>query len=391
MTTVLEHDLIGRLAAGLPRSPSQINGLHESDAELIRLPGSDLVLALTTDALAEEIASGLYADPWLIGWMLVTVNASDLAAVGADPLGLLVCETLPPDADPEWIAALQRGIADAAVAHGLPVLGGDTNAGAVPHLAATAVGLVRGRLLTRCGARPGDLLFASGPLGAGGAYALSRLAARGGTNPAEAGPRRVQPVNGRGPHVALATDEAEGLLQQDPTNDDTNDGSAPAVSFQPTARLREGALLREVASACMDTSDGAIATMDELMMRNGVGFRIESPVEAWTDPAALSAAYAAALPPWMLHAGPHGEFELLFTVPPERVQALDDAAGAIGWHPLCLGVATTGPGLTAAHAGGYGSLDATRIRNLFTECGGNPRRYLEELRNIQWPMSNDRQ
>jgi thiamine-monophosphate kinase len=337
MTTVLEHDLIGRLAAGLPRSSSQINGLHESDAELVRLPGSDLVLALTTDALAEEIATGLYADPWLIGWMLVTVNASDLAAVGADPLGLLVCETLPPDADPEWIAALQRGIADAAVAHELPVLGGDTNAGAAPHLAATAVGLVRGRPLTRCGARPGDLLFASGPLGAGGAYALARLLAPGG---------------------------------------------GTTVPFRPTARLREGALLREVASACMDTSDGAIATMDELMTRNGVGLRIERSVEAWTDPAALSAANAAAIPPWFLHAGPHGEFELLFTVRPERVQALDNAAGAIGWPPLQLGSVTAEPGLVVAHAGGYRTLDATGIRNLFGECGGDPGRYLRELRGM---------
>jgi thiamine-monophosphate kinase len=370
MTGVLEHQLIGRLAAGLPRSPSQINGLHESDAELVRLPGTDLVLALTTDALAEEIATGLYADPWLMGWMLVTVNASDLAAVGADPLGLLICETLPPDADAGWIAALQRGIADAAVAHQLPVLGGDTNAGATPHLAATAVGVVRGRPLTRCGARAGDLLYASGPLGMGGAFALSKLA---------------------GPHVALATDGAEGLLQQDPANDDADDGGAPAVPFRPTARLREGALLRAVASACMDTSDGAIATMDELMTLNGVGLRIESPVDAWTDPAALAAARAFDIPPWMLHAGPHGEFELLFTVPAERVPALDGAAGRIGWHPLRLGIATTGPGLTAAHAGGYESLDATRIRNLFTECGGNPRRYLEGLRNIQWPMSNGQQ
>jgi hypothetical protein len=118
MTAVLEHQLIARLAAGLPRSPAQINGLHESDAELLRLPGSDLVLALTTDALAEELASGLYRDPGLIGWMLVTVTASDLAAVGADPLGLLICETLPPGADGDWIAALQRGIADASVAYG---------------------------------------------------------------------------------------------------------------------------------------------------------------------------------------------------------------------------------------------------------------------------------
>jgi thiamine-monophosphate kinase len=342
VTTLLEHQLIGRLAARLPRSPWQINRLHESDAELVRLPGSELVLAITTDALAEEIATGLYADPWLIGWMLVTVNASDLAAVGADPLGVLICETLPPDADDAWVAALQRGIGDAAAAHDLPVLGGDTNAGATPHLAATAVGLIPGRPLTRCGARPGDLVFASGPLGGGGAYALERLAA---------------------PH-ALAS-----------------------IPFQPRARLHEGALLREVASACMDTSDGAIATLDELMTRNGVGFQIDAPVETWTDCTALAVAGAARIPPWMLHAGPHGEFELLFTVPPARGAELLRAAAGIGWAPLRLGAATDEPTLAMAVGAGACQVDSRRIRNLFTECDGDPARYLRALRNVQQGMT----
>jgi thiamine-monophosphate kinase len=266
--------------------------------------------------------------------MLVTVNASDLAAVGADPVGLLICETLPPDASDEWIAALQRGIAEAAEAHGLPVLGGDTNAGRAPHLAATAVGLVHGRVLTRCGARPGHLLFASGPLGAGGAYALTRLVAP---------------------------------------------GNASGASFQPIARLREGALLRHIASACMDTSDGAIATLDELMIRNGVGLRIESPVEAWTEPGAIAVVRTRGLSPWMLHAGPHGEFELLFTVAAEHEQRLHAVAGTIGWHPIRLGTVTLEPGLVVTGTDGSRRLDATAIRNLFAECGGDVGRYVREL------------
>jgi thiamine-monophosphate kinase len=334
MTPVLEHVLIGRLAAGLPRSPAQLNGLHESDAELVRLPGGDLVLALTTDALAEEIATGLYADPWLIGWMLVTVNASDLAAVGAEPLGLLLCETLPPGADGDWIAALQRGIADASGAYGLPVLGGDTNAGRAPHLAATAVGLLTGQPVTRCGARAGDLLFASGPLGTGGAYALAQL---------------MRP------------------------------GSAAEVPFRPLARLAEGRALRGIASACMDTSDGAIATLDELMARSGVGFRLEAPLSEWTDPVALATIRAAGLPPWMLHAGPHGEFELLFTVPLARIDQLHRAGQAADWQPLLLGLATAEPGLRVPRAGGCRALDTTAIRNLFAECGGGVREYVSAL------------
>ncbi|MGD8867883.1 MAG: AIR synthase related protein, partial [Gemmatimonadales bacterium] len=111
--TSREIVLIERLAGTLPRSPLLLNGLCESDAELIRLPGTDMALALTTDAIAEEIAAGLYNDPYLIGWMVVMVNASDLAAVGAEPLGILLNETLPGVVDPAYVERLQSGIRNA--------------------------------------------------------------------------------------------------------------------------------------------------------------------------------------------------------------------------------------------------------------------------------------
>ncbi|MDH4043629.1 MAG: thiamine-phosphate kinase [Gemmatimonadota bacterium] len=339
MTAVLEHALIGRLAAALPRSPRQINRLHESDAELVSLPGSELILAVTTDALVEELATGLYDDPWHIGWMLVTVNASDLAAVGAEPLGLLLCESLPSDTSAEWIAALQRGIGDASLVTGLPVLGGDTNSAPTPHLAGTAIGLVSGLPpLTRCGCRAGDLLYASARLGTGGAFALTRL---------------LPGIAGHG-----------------------------AFPFRPTARIAEGQLLRGRATCCMDTSDGAIATLDELMTRNDVGFLLDVPVPEWTNRRATAVAHAAGLPPWMLHAGPHGEFELLFTVPPDREADLVHTAATIGWDPVRIGMAVPEHTLSFHLDGAPRSIDARRIRNLFTECGGDARQYVAQLAQV---------
>ncbi|MBP1657895.1 MAG: hypothetical protein H6Q31_2496 [Bacteroidetes bacterium] len=155
ITDIRENAAIASLAESFSRSPRQLNGLQESDAELIRL-NSGTILALTTDAIAEEIASGLYADPWLAGWMAVMVNFSDLAAVGAEPLGILIAETLPAD------------ISDACIACESHVLGGDTNAGRVLHITGTAVGIITsGRPLTRVGIRPDDLIFSTGPLGEG--------------------------------------------------------------------------------------------------------------------------------------------------------------------------------------------------------------------------------
>jgi thiamine-monophosphate kinase len=343
MTDVLEHALIERLAAGLPRSALQLNALHESDAELLRLPGTGMVLAVTTDGLAEELATGLYRDPELIGWMLVTVNASDLAAVGAEPLGIVLCETLPPDVDPSWIVGLQAGVRAGSAATGLAVLGGDTNMSPTTNLTATALGLIRdGRPLTRCGCAPGDVLFASGSLGLGSAFALLQLK----------------------PELKHAM----------------------PLAYRPAARLCEGRLLRGYASCCMDTSDGAIATLDELMRRNAVGFRLETDVTAWTCEPAVTLARAVGLSPWVMHAGPHGEFELLFAIPAGREPAFLAHARRIGWEPLRLGRATREPGAQLVLDGHPATVDTGRVRNLFAEAHGDIERYIGLLvREVSLP------
>ena len=108
--SLLENQLLRQIGNPFPRSPEQRNQLLESDAELIRMADGS-TLALTTDCIAEEIQTGLYSDPEHIGWMTVAVNMSDLAAVGARPLGLLLSESLPPGFPSEKLIALQNGIA----------------------------------------------------------------------------------------------------------------------------------------------------------------------------------------------------------------------------------------------------------------------------------------
>lgn len=330
-----ETALIDRLAAGFPRSPLQYNARHESDAELLRLPGTETVLALTIDGIADEIDAGLYRDAYLVGWMTVIASASDLAAVGAAPLGVLVSETLPHGFGPQQVAELQRGITEACRAAELPVLGGDTNRGVRLETTACAVGLIRsGPPLTRVGCAPGDRLLASGALGLGAAFAL--LALRG-------------------------------------------DASAAArLKYQPRPRIREGQLLRGVATCCMDTSDGALTTLDELMRLNGLGCRIERPVAELLHPEARRVAEAAGIPPWMLLAAPHGEFELVFTVPADRAAGFQAAARSHGWDPLDLGSVVLAPGLELA-VEGCRTIDTRRVRDLFAEAGGSVERYIAEL------------
>jgi len=337
LNDILENSFIQRLAASLPRSPLQQNGLQESDAELIRLPGTSSVLAITTDSIVEEIESGLYEDPYLIGWMTVMVNASDLAAVGADPVGILLNETLPPAASEDFLVRLQEGIRDACSATGLAVLGGDTNFASRLQMGASAVGIVPdARPTTRIGCQPGDILVASGPLGLGNAYAFVQLGRAWRSLPS-------------------------------------------SVPFMPKARVWEGRLLREFASCCMDTSDGAFATLDQLMRLNNTGFVLESKLEEFLHPVALDITGAAALPPWLTLAGPHGEFELLFTIPPERTGAFMETASTVGWTPLVIGKVVEEPGVWFTQEEKKVYVDTGRIRNLSLHTDGDIHDYIHQL------------
>jgi thiamine-monophosphate kinase len=335
---IREHALVEQLVSHLPRCAGQRNGLFESDAELVQVnEGTSLALAVTTDAIVEEIESGLYADPFLIGWMTVMANMSDLAAVGAEPLGLLIAETLPHDMLPSDRRALQEGIRDAALVVGTGVLGGDTNVGSHLHMTGTAIGIVRGgNAMSRVGCRVGDLVYATGPLGIGNAFAAATFMHTPGDPP----------------------------------------------RFRPRARIREGLFLRTFATSCMDTSDGLFATLDQLGRLNGIGFHLDQDWEGKIAPEARELALRAGLPPWMLLCGPHGEFELLFTVPSDVEQKMIESAASERlplWH---LGTVTEEPGVTLPRGGHFTPVALAAVQNREVRAASEVSSFLDFLRDI---------
>ncbi|HZO34176.1 MAG TPA: thiamine-phosphate kinase [Gaiellaceae bacterium] len=122
-------------------------------------------IVLTQDALVEGVHFVLDRLTWRdLGWRAAVVNLSDLAASGAAPLGLLVTLAAPPDTAVADVIELYEGMRET----GVPVVGGDTTAAAAVTLSVTAAGRSE-RVPGRGGARPGDILVVSGPLGAAGA------------------------------------------------------------------------------------------------------------------------------------------------------------------------------------------------------------------------------
>jgi len=136
-----------------------IVGVEHDAAEL------DGGLVVTQDALVENVHFRL---DWLgfrdLGWRAAAVNLSDLAASGAVPIGLVVTLAAPRWTRVEDVVELYEGLAET----GVPVVGGDTSAGDTIVLSVTALG-VSERVPGRAGARAGDALVVTGPLGASGA------------------------------------------------------------------------------------------------------------------------------------------------------------------------------------------------------------------------------
>lgn len=337
-----EDRFVESLVRGFTRSPRQLNGPHESDAELIRLPGSDAVLAVTVDQIVEEVRAGLYADPFLLGWMTVTASASDLAAVGAEPLGAVIAQTFPPDLRPGFRDRLQRGIARAADAFRLPVLGGDTGFDAVLSTSATALGMIPdGAPLTRQGAAAGHRVLATGPMGLGSVFAWTAL--RGEVLP----------------------------------------------DFLPRARMDAGTLARGIASAACDTSDGFLAACDLLLPAEGLDLVLEADPAVCLHPEARRLARRLDIPEWTLLAGPHGEFELVLAVPENAVPRLCREAKTQGIPLLDLGCFRPGSGsvrIPWANA----AVDPVCVRDLHARAATDPAAFLRLLAGSARPLRTSR-
>lgn len=334
---IIKNKSFENIVRRFARSALQQKYFHESAAELIKFPGNNLALAITMDSLVEEIETGIYGDPYLIGWMTVMANASDLAAIGASPLGIIISQTFLPDISEAFKNDLQHGIEDACKACYMSVLGGDSHFSSRMEMTGCAIGLTtEGPSLTRIGCRPGDYLFISGNPGQGNAFAMNQL--------------------------------TDTKLSEHIIND-----------YRPQARLKEGCALPNFAGSCIDSANGVFAALDQLSRLNKVGFRIELELENFLHPQALAFCQSEQYPLWLMLAGNHGEFELIFSVAPEKIDMFLEHTRQIYWEPILMGEVSENPHICFLNKDKMVSIDTGRIRNLFSECHGDGRQYIKKL------------
>jgi thiamine-monophosphate kinase len=257
-------------------------GLLDDAALLTPPPGQQLVLA--ADAMVAGVHFLPEDPPGTIGRKLLRVNLSDLAAMGAEPLGYLMTIALTPGTDDPWLAAFAAGLAEDQAEFGLQVLGGDTVSTPGPlSLSLTILGHVPpGAALRREGARPGDDLWVSGRIGDGH---LGLRAARG--------------------EIA----DPEGRL---------------ARRYRlPEPRLALGLALRGLARACMDVSDGLLQDAGHLGRAGGCAVELEGARIPVSDATAPITALATG----------GDDYELLFAAAPGDRAAVE-AAGLAARTPV---------------------------------------------------------
>lgn len=290
-----EFELIATLfqpLADTTRRPELLLGLGD-DCAIQRLPpGQDLVFSV--DTLVEGVHFPAEYDPEHLGWRALAVATSDLAAMGAAPVCFTLALTLP-DADPDWLERFVAGLRKAALSFGLALAGGDTTRGPLVLSLQVHGQAPAGQALRRHGARPGDLVCVSGPLG-GAAAALD----------------------------CLATPDAPGAAR------------LLACYHWPQPRLTLGQWLRGRASSCIDISDGLRADLGHILAASGVGARLRMADIPLVPGATLRHA---------LEGG--DDYELCFTLPPGlHSQLIGYAARAESSVPVVVGEVTVGSGLT---------------------------------------------
>ena len=166
-TLTSEWDLIAALSREFgPAPPEVILGIGD-DCAAIEIPGPDYLL-WTMDTLVEGVHFDLaYTSLSQLGWKSLTVNLSDIAAMGGEPRCALLSLGWPPARDRGGALAFAAGLAQAAREYGVAVIGGDTVASPGGLIVTvTLTGRVpAAQMLRRAGAGVGDLIFVTGPLG----------------------------------------------------------------------------------------------------------------------------------------------------------------------------------------------------------------------------------
>jgi thiamine-monophosphate kinase len=266
--------------------PAEIVG---DDAAILPVPCGKL-LAVTTDVLVNGVHfSEQTTVPEDVGWRAAAANLSDLAAMGATPLGITVGLSLPANVAVAWVERLYQGLAACLQRYQTPILGGDACRSPVITVGITALGYVSPeRTIRRSLAQPGQSIVATGYHGCSRAGLELLLNPEFGQN--------------------LALEAREMLVQ-------AHQRPKPRLDvLEPLWRI-----IGDRSVAGMDSSDGLADAVVQLCRLSGTGaILVQQSIPI--APALVQLVSSEQALEWTLYGGE--DFELVLCLPPEAAQAL---------------------------------------------------------------------
>ena len=283
-----EFDLIRRYFT--PSSlPENISIGVGDDCAILKIPAA-CELAVSVDTQVSGVHFHPDADPASIASRALRCAASDLAAMGAEPLGFTLALTLPA-ADENWLEKFSQGLLQTAQQLQCPLIGGDTTRGTLCITIQVHGSIPSGKALRRSGAKVGDAVWVSGTLGDGAA--------------------------------ALA------LIEKNITVPQETESYLLKRFYQPDINFSLGVKLRDMASSCIDVSDGLLADLGHICNASGVGASIELkklPIAVeWR-----SSVSEQQTQQWALAGG--DDYRLCFTAAPQHATVLQSLHGV-----TCIG------------------------------------------------------
>jgi thiamine-monophosphate kinase len=291
-----ERVAIQRIAAILTKGTNR-SGIGDDCATIDM--GKEYLLA-TTDMMYQRTHIPAQMTPYQMGWFLVAINLSDIAAKGGTPLGLVLSFGLPKKTSELFLKELTKGADACAVAFGTTIVGGDTKETQEITLCGTAFGTVKkNEFMSRTGAHPGDVVAVTGMLGRAGAgyYALK--------------------------HHTLEKKLSKALLE-------------------PVPKLKEGRLLAQqrLVTSSMDLSDGLSTSLYQLQEMNQVGFEIKKNALPLASELyeLCRKNHDIDLYTLALHFG--GDYELLITIPREKFEQIKKMSKKHSIDLIAIGTVT---------------------------------------------------
>ena len=255
------------------------------DCALLK-PAAGEEIAITSDMLVEGRHFFINANPELLGRKALAVNLSDLAAMGARPIGFTLAIALP-KVDTVWLEAFTKGLFAIANQHSCPLIGGDTTAGPLT-ISITAFGIIpSGKAMRRSGAKVGDDIWVSGTVGDA---RLALAALRHEMNLPESDLRQVE-----------------------------------HRMHNPTPRIELGIKVRDIASAALDISDGLLGDLQHILKQSEVS------AEVFLDQLPKSATLQKQSEDIQNQFAASGgdDYEICFTAPIEKRDAIDEISAAL--------------------------------------------------------------